>query len=103
MKISTIILVIFFISCLNAQTPVWDWVATAGGTSDVQLNAVIGDDNGNIYAVGYFEGSHFFGNEYVASQGEEIFLWLKWILREIGSGVRVVAEPLIRMKEMILI
>ncbi len=98
MKISTIILIIFFISCLNAQTPVWDWVATAGGTSDVQLNAVIGDDNGNIYAVGYFEGSHFFGNEYVASQGgRDIFVAKmdsqgNWLWSTSGGGTSYTDE-----------
>ncbi len=65
----------FLASFVNAQTPVWDWVATGGGAMDMQLNGIVGDDNGNLYVTGYFEGSQWFGNEYVASLGgRDIFV-----------------------------
>ena len=60
---------------LYAQTPGWNWVETAGGAYDIQLNQIVVDDNENLYAIGYFAGSAFFGSDYIVSDGgRDIFV-----------------------------
>ncbi|MFO8022227.1 MAG: hypothetical protein R6U65_07160, partial [Perlabentimonas sp.] len=55
--IHSVFLIVFLLcsNYLNAQGP--EWLTTIGGGGSDYVNAVQKDDNGNIYACGYFSGT----------------------------------------------
>jgi hypothetical protein len=54
-KILTTTLLAMFWICMNAQTPDWLWVKSAGGTGIDEGNDISSDANGNVYVSGCFD------------------------------------------------
>jgi len=53
----------------------WQWAMSAGGTNWDEGYALTSDKNGSIYVTGYFDGSAFFGNTTLFTQGDfDVFI-----------------------------
>jgi hypothetical protein len=58
------IVLFFFLSAAQAQTPTWEWARCAGGSTGSAGDGIGADANGNIYVVGrYGIGSVAFGSD----------------------------------------
>lgn len=44
-------------SLSQAQSPLYNWVKSLGGTSNEYVNSIVTDKNGNLYTTGSFEGT----------------------------------------------
>ncbi|MBP1661918.1 MAG: hypothetical protein H6P94_167 [Thermoplasmatales archaeon] len=63
-----------FVATLD-DTGTWQWAMSAGGTNWDEGYALTSDKNGSIYVTGYFDGSAFFGNTTLFTQGDfDVFI-----------------------------
>ncbi|MCU0850510.1 MAG: PKD domain-containing protein [Candidatus Thermoplasmatota archaeon] len=63
-----------FVATLD-DTGTWQWAMSAGGTNWDEGYALTSDKNGSIYVTGYFDGSAFFGNITLFTQGNyDVFI-----------------------------
>ncbi len=69
-----VITFVFLVACVlaSAQTPVWNWISSFGGTyNDEQGNSITTDSFGYIYIAGHFSGAMSFGTVTLTSAGAQ--------------------------------
>ena len=66
-----------------AQNGHWQWAVTAGDGGVAQAKETVIDNNGDIYAIGNFEGAIQFGSTTLASKGKKDV----WIAKYSNSGI----------------
>ena len=99
---------VFIGKLLNNGT--WEWVRSAGGTSDDYAGEIKTDKDFDIYVTGAFQGTAQFGSQSIASVGaQDIFVAkyasstgdLQWVQKaggsngEAGSGIAVDADKFV--------
>ena len=89
-KVCVTILLLFITVQGYAHNGHWQWAVTAGDGGLAQAKETVIDNNGDIYAIGDFEGAIKFGNTNLASKGKKDV----WIAKYSNSGIPIWATSI---------